>query len=492
MQTKLLQKFLWVFMVIMALSGAYIYGYILKANGDNVEHLHTSWLVWMGYIPYKDFFQHHNPLTWYLFAPFVADLIDNPNIFAVFNIVGVVTLCLMAYYQGKLFILNGEGKTSALFVAALMISSFSILWSTDFRPDTFMYLFFFIGVYYLFLYRRDNQAKSLIFSFLCFFISFMFTQKILLNMIIPGIMVLYWLCTKKINMRDFIYALIAPIVLFGAFLLYLYNHDALEVYWKANFIFNTYIPDVFGEHRIIFPPLEYLEFYIFIPLGGLAAIYFLYRGNEMEVLFSLMFIEETFLRLFYFSAFLHYAIFWLILGIMISVMWIDKFPKIKRIMGILGVVYLVFMLGYNYYATYSKEVKKFDLLNGHEFAFQVLTPCDYALNGYYATYNLKARDAGYYAILLGQIDVLGEKTGIAPRDDLNELIRTKKPKLVSGDIYWDTYWEERGKKTPAHEIHQYLLDTYYDYSGLGNIFILKPQYQKHRCVYNGKEWKFMD
>lgn len=23
-------------------------------------------------IPYKDFFQHHNPLLWYLFAPFVG------------------------------------------------------------------------------------------------------------------------------------------------------------------------------------------------------------------------------------------------------------------------------------------------------------------------------------------------------------------------------------------------------------------------------------
>lgn len=492
MQTKLLQRFLWLFMIIMALSGAYIYGYILKANGDNVEHLHTSWLVWMGYIPYKDFFQHHNPLTWYLFAPFVADLIDNPNIFAIFNIVGVVTLCLIAYYQGKILILNGDSKTAALFVAAAMISSFSVLWSTDFRPDTFMYLAFFVGMYYLFLHLRTNTRKSLVLSFFYFFISFMFTQKILLNMVIPGGAVLYWLCAKKISIRNFIYAIILPIVLFGAFLLYLYYHDALEVYWKANFIFNTYIPDIFGKHRIIFPPLEYIDFYIFIPAGSCAAIYFLYRGNDIETLCSLMFIEEAFLRIFYFSAFLHYSIFWLILGIMISVMFADKFPKNKRILCILGVIYLLFMWGYNYYATYRKEIKNFEFLNGHEFAFQVLTPCDYALNGYFSTYNLKAKDAGYYSILLGQIDVLGEKTGIAPRDDLNELIRTKKPKIVTAGIYWDTYWEERGRKVPAHKIDQYLLDTYYEHSGLGNIFILKPQYQKHQCVYNGKEWKFMD
>lgn len=492
MQTKLLQRFLWGFIVIMALSGAYIYGTILKANGDNVEHLHASWLVWMGYVPYKDFFQHHNPLTWYLFAPFVADLIDTPYVFSTFNIVGVVTLCLIAYYLGKIFILNGDGKISALFIAAVMISSYSILWSTDFRPDTFMYLFFFMGMYYLFLHLRDNKTKSLILSFLYLFISFMFTQKILLNMVIPACAILYWLCIKKIKLSALIYASVIPLVLLGLFLAYLYHHDALEVYWQSNFIFNTHIPDIFGEHRIIFPPLEYLEFYIFIPLGGLASIYFLYRGNDIEVLFSLMFFEETFLRLFYFSAFLHYAIFWLILGIILTLMLIDKIFQIKYIVSILGVVYLVFMLFYNYFVTYQREIKSINLINGHEFALEVLTPCDYALNGYYATYNLKAKDAGYYAILLGQIDVLGEKVGVAPRDNLNELIRTKKPKIISGGIYWDTYWEERGRKIPAHEIDEYLLNTYYDYSGLGDIFILKPQFQKHHCVFNGKEWKFMD
>lgn len=492
MQTKILLRFLWIFIAVMAMSGAYIYGVVLKANGDNVEHLHTSWLIWQGYIPYKDFFQHHNPLTWYLSAPFVADLIDNPNIFAIFNVIGVVALCIMAYYQGKIFILNGEKLSSALFAAAVMISSFSILWSTDYRPDTFMYMSFFIGMYYLFSYLAKQTAKPLVLSFFWLFISFMFTQKILLNMIIPVGAILYWLCTKKINLKHFIYALILPLVLFGAFITYLYYHDALKVYWLSNFLFNTHIPDIFGEHRIIFPPKEYLEFYIFIPLGFLASIYFLYRGNHIEVLFSLLFIEETFLRIFYFSAFLHYSIFWLILGILLSVMLVDKFQKAKQISGTIGIVYLLFMLFYNYWNTYREEATKRSQLNGHELAFQILTPCDYAINGYYAVYNLKAKDAGYYAILLGQIDVLGEKTGIAPRDNLNELIRTKKPKIISGGIYWDTYWEERGRKVAAHQIDEYLLNTYYDYSGFGDIFVLKPQFQKHHCVYNGKTWEFMD
>ena len=43
-----------------------------SGDGDTLEHVHSSWLVWSGKIPYKDFFQHHNPLLWYVGAPLVG------------------------------------------------------------------------------------------------------------------------------------------------------------------------------------------------------------------------------------------------------------------------------------------------------------------------------------------------------------------------------------------------------------------------------------
>jgi hypothetical protein len=43
-----------------------------SGDGDTLEHVHSSWLVFRGKVPYKDFFQHHNPLLWYLGAPFVG------------------------------------------------------------------------------------------------------------------------------------------------------------------------------------------------------------------------------------------------------------------------------------------------------------------------------------------------------------------------------------------------------------------------------------
>ena len=540
MQTKWLQRFLWLYMVLMIFVSGYIYGFVLKANGDNVEHLHTSWMVWMGYFPYRDFFQHHNPLTWYLSAPLVAYLIDNINIFAIFNVISMLGLYAIAYYHGKIFLLYEKNKTAALFLAASIVSAYSLLWSTDYRPDTFMFIFFYMGLFYLLLYIKEPKCRALAISFLSFFISFMFTQKVLMHMVIPGIAVIYWLYCGKMKIMDFIKASVVPLALLLGFIGYLYYNDALKVYWLSNFEFNTHIPEIFEENRIILPPREYIDFYFFVPIAGIAMIYFLFKGNGVEKMFSWMFLLELIIRAFYFSAFLHYVIFLLMLAIMLTVMFLNKPLKYKKlivwadiifvlciaayelklsyldtkvmlVVGILvitlfltqninknvfvsaiGVVYLLFMGFYSYQLTYKRNIVKYEIMGGHEYAFTVLTPCDYALNGYFTTYNLKAKDAGYYATLLGQIDVLGEKVGIAKRDDFDEIIRQKLPKLISGGNFWDTYLEQRGQKVLSHKISEELINKYYQPSGAGNILILKPQYQHHGCVYNGKEWRYMD
>ncbi len=487
-----IQKLLYIYMLATFLVCSYIYCFVVKANGDNVEHLHFSWLVWQGYVPYKDFFQHHNPLTWYLFAPFVNLLIDNKMIFSIFNQVSYVAVCIMAYYQYQIMIYNQNSRTAGLFLIATIISSYSIVWALNFRPDTFAYMSLVAGLLYLFKYIKDRQLWQLVVSFLCFFIAFMFTQKVLINLVIPAMGIIYWLYKKQIDFKDFTLSCTLPILLLVTWGAYLYSEDILELYWRSNFPYNTSIPEIFADNRIIFPPKEFYEFYIFIPTGGMASIYFLLKGNAIEKIMSLMFIEEGIVRLFYFSAFLHYSIFWLILGIMVTIMLLDKFSSPRIIKIALGTVFLLFSLWYNYEKTYKVEAPKQSYINGHELAFNELTPCDTAINGYYAVYNLKAKDAGYYAILLGQIDVLGEKKGIAPKADLNNLIRSKKPKLISAGIYWDTYWEQRGIKVPAHQIDEALVNTYYNYTGVGDIFILKPEYQRQGCHYNGKRWEYKD
>ena len=92
---------------------------------------------------------------------------------------------------------------------------------------------------------------------------------------------------------------------------------------------NTKIPEIFGETRISLPPMEYFEFYVFVPLGAIASIYFLFnKGTYIEKFFSYIYIEEAILRIFYFSAFLHYVVFWLMVSVILTVMLFSKLNKI--------------------------------------------------------------------------------------------------------------------------------------------------------------------
>ena len=79
---------------------AFYYHYMCM---DHAEHIHAAWLVWQGQVPYRDFFEHHNPLFWYVLAPFVAAFYKNALVlyaarvvslgFYIFMFAGFYKLC---------------------------------------------------------------------------------------------------------------------------------------------------------------------------------------------------------------------------------------------------------------------------------------------------------------------------------------------------------------------------------------------------------------
>jgi len=57
---------LWADLIAVAVLYAMMTAHVPTQNGDNIEHIHSSFLIAQGQVPYRDFFQHHNPLMWYL------------------------------------------------------------------------------------------------------------------------------------------------------------------------------------------------------------------------------------------------------------------------------------------------------------------------------------------------------------------------------------------------------------------------------------------
>ena len=232
MQIKLAENILKSLLFITIFISLYIYGFTVRSNGDNVEHLHMSWLIWQGKIPYKDFFQHHNPLVWYMSSPLVAALINNIKIFSIFNVISIITLCLTVFYQSKILKLCNVENVFQILFSVIVLSSFSVLYSSDYRPDTFMYMFFFAGIYYLLKYTLSQTLKDLVVSFVCLFFSFACSQKIIFNLLLVGCLILYCLYKKKISKENFLLSIMLPVLVFITYLVYLYSHDSFLIYLK--------------------------------------------------------------------------------------------------------------------------------------------------------------------------------------------------------------------------------------------------------------------
>lgn len=109
---------------------------------DEVEHVHAAWLVAVGQVPYRDFFQHHHPLLWLTMAPLVRVLPQSSAAVIVLRLgyvgVALVTVCL----AWRLAWLSTYSSRVAWIAVILLGSSGTFLISVmQIRPDPAMTMF---------------------------------------------------------------------------------------------------------------------------------------------------------------------------------------------------------------------------------------------------------------------------------------------------------------------------------------------------------------
>lgn len=459
-------------------------------GGDTLEHIHSSWLVYAGFIPYKDFFQHHNPLLWYVFSPLVglhAKGLDDNIITSMVMSASILSAFLTYLY---IYLITSRFLTSkfgGLVAAAVSFTPYVVLSVIHFRPDSFMMLAFFAGLYYYFCYLEKPKLSHLSMSFILFWCSFMFLQKIIFTLLLLGIITLYLLYQRKIKLSDFGYALMLPIVMSLTFVAYLYQNDILGVWYQSNFTFNLYIPKLFAERRIgiIWPELKCL-------LAGatLALIFCLRKENLYFKIIALIFIAELIQRLFYFSAFAYYFYLLIYTASMLSAVFLSKkvFAKFWFLTYVLAIALHICMYKPSIYeGNIGDPINRFYKPLNKQIV-QLSTPCDYILNGDGTIYNLYNRDPHYYWNLLGQLDVIGAEIGIHPLMDINQVILAYKPKIITATSYRSKYASERGVDIYVHRLDMELVNKYYKHFENSDVlYILKPEYSRLKCNYDYKK-----
>ncbi|MBR3676977.1 MAG: glycosyltransferase family 39 protein [Alphaproteobacteria bacterium] len=255
------------FVVLRLVSSGYVFF-------DDIEHLRAAYFVSNGEVPYRDFFEHHHPLFWYVLAPLVAILPHN-TVLAVYS-GRIVCLCISLvtffyiykiekrFIGGKICALiclnlyfwsNGDTPTSSLFFI---------------KPDIIQRCFWFIGLYYLFGYFHYKKIRDLHICAISFTLSFLFLQTaafLFFPLVVP---IGYFLYKNPQRFSDFIKASVFPLLLLGAVVLWLLKLGIFNQYLELNWSLNSFLAQLwlglpFPYKAVsVLPLLALLSFFVYL------------------------------------------------------------------------------------------------------------------------------------------------------------------------------------------------------------------------------------
>jgi 4-amino-4-deoxy-L-arabinose transferase-like glycosyltransferase len=211
---------------------------------DEYEHAHAAWSVSRGQIPYVDFFEHHTPALYLLFAPLFARLAVSTDaraaIAALLLCRGAMWLMTVAcvaivYRLGSMW---RDAMTGALAVLLLVTSSQFLESMLEFRPDVPAVLCVTVAALCMMRGARVNARSAFAWTIAggaAFGLALLFTQKAIFAA--PGLGAALLVGEHRIrNAAVFIAAAVAPIT---ATAWWFRAHDALASFYFYTVVVNA-------------------------------------------------------------------------------------------------------------------------------------------------------------------------------------------------------------------------------------------------------------
>ncbi len=420
---------------------------------DHAEHLHASWLVWQQKVPYLDFFEHHNPLLWYILSPIVALFNGKAQILYISRLISLSTYIATIFVLYKISIKYLKSTRQAFLLGVLVYFSIptSYYLIYDMHPDIFMLLAYFIGLYYYFSYIETKFQKDLNISFLFFTISFLFLQKILIILFFTSIYILYHIFTQKIDIKSFAKALIMPLLIILLFALWLYYNNILGTYMKLNYTLNYWMQKINGSGN--FCGNKGCSMYLPLLSIFMLKTYLKDKNQYRIILCSIMYLEYI-SKYFIGSLYIQYFIFNNLISSIIIGYFISKHTKPKSFFLIIAFFILVSIKLFNQ-TPINKQYKKY-----YQTAKEImenLNSDEYFLNAinYINIYN---KDVSYYWFGYGNIapfaNYLYNHKKLFTPDFYIQLYR---PKYVYYEAYYNAIMgdsKHNGNKTYEKELEE--------------------------------------
>lgn len=455
----------------IALIIAFIFSGVLLV--DELEHLHAAYFINSGLIPFRDFFEHHHPLFWFLLVPFIEILPQNALIvlFSARLLMTVISTCTF-YYIYKIAKHFLGGKLCALLTVLIFLSFYPTIYMFSMvKPGTVMRFFFVCGLYYFFEYTQTLKGKPLVISFTAFILSFLFLQTAIF-LIFPIILIaLYILSKNPKQIINFIYASILPLLFIGMFIAYLYTTDSLKIYWQSCWIFNTKFFNLL-DFRV---PLMLPDFIIYIIFGYIAYGYVIYKGKVDFYVHTIAFLLSCSLikNIFYPVYYPHY---------LLPCFFYTSFLIAYALKNAHQTVHVYLKL--SLIAIFSINIAITLSIYSNVLSLQHLSrikPTDTCFNYYSKLQNIYQPKYSYYWYAPSIESVDDYLFNHNPKYDINELIKTEKFKyILFNRLAYQLTFPRPRNDTPEkfkstykkHIMDEKILEDY-DFVGVKNIGIYK-------------------
>ncbi|MBN2139033.1 MAG: glycosyltransferase family 39 protein [Sedimentisphaerales bacterium] len=409
-----------------------------RFNVDEFEHIHSAWYVKNGQTPYRDFFQHHNPLLWYFMAPFLwvfGDTVRSIVVFRFLTLVFTLGIGYMAYLLSR--VLTNSKEAGLIAVIMLFSMTMFVRSAVEIRPDVPMVLFGMVSIYCLARFLQSNANRFMALSGFFASVSFLFLQKALFLLFAYAAIFAWQLFRRKMPARALlcfcIFFLLPQLVFAG----HLALNDSFRDYIVTNWLFN--IARNAAHSRSPFAAVDFTKYLpVFWSLSALGVALILLKKKTSPALKTVAFIPVVLLLSLYLikGPFNHYfmfpvALLCVVVGCFLKLGFDNlKLPAPARILLIVLIIYMPT----KFLTRKICLVRKHSQFEMVDFVLANSSKSDFVYDGN-KLFNLYRRDLHYFwfHVTPGKgLDTYNDLTDNKYGDyDICELIRSRRPKFIS-------------------------------------------------------------
>ncbi len=277
---KRINKYFWEYLAYFLAAAFAAYLFYLSKGIHGWEHLLSAWQTFSGYVPFIDFFEHHGPLQYYLFAPLFY--LGGYEFFPLWMIIinsSICTLFIRYFFRNFSFGIKGR-----ILSAAFLILIWTVMFGGVFLPEPYVACLVILIYLSFSKIRAESRSRSNNINLVILGVLFgaLFLIKFNAFVLLSCGFFLYCLLNFKrervlINLKNiarFVAGMITPLLPF----LYIYRDNLKEV----AYLMFTYNFEVVSRLARAWPPKPFSLFFLIfsVDIIVLGAIFFNKESRE--------------------------------------------------------------------------------------------------------------------------------------------------------------------------------------------------------------------